>query len=475
MTRTTRRTFLGQSLLGGAAAASGLTGLSWAGSGMRASQDPIRIGVVGVRGRGRGHIGAFKQSPDAEVVAICDVDEGVIGPAMKSVPEARYFRDLRELLDDKSIDAISVATPNHWHSLATIWALQAGKHVYVEKPISHNIFEGRQVVKAAAKYGRIVQHGTQSRSSGATRDAIAWMHAGGLGKVHTARGLCYKRRESIGKVTGSQEPPKTADYNLWTGPAELVPLRRKSLHYDWHWDFLTGCGDLGNQGVHQVDIARWGLGKSGLPKHVRSYGGRVGYDDDGNTPNSMVSVYDYGDSQIIFEVRGLPTPDYKGAAIGVVFHGEKGYLVSASYEKLQAFDHEGQVIETFTGGGNHFQNFLDAIRADDSGLLNAPCLEGHISSSLCHLGNVSYRLGSSEVLAKTEAPFPNLPGGAEVFGGMCEHLITNGVDAKSAKIVAGVPLDFEPEAEQFTGDHAAEANRMLGRDYRAPFVVPAEV
>jgi predicted dehydrogenase len=476
MTRITRRTFLEHSLAGGAAVgATSLTaGLAWGGA-RRFPGEPIRIGVIGVRGRGRAHIGAFKGSPDAEVVAICDPDEGVIGPAMKAVPDAKFYRDMREMLDDPSIDAVSIATPNHWHSLASIWALQAGKHVYVEKPLSHNVFEGRQVVNAVRKYGKILQHGTQSRSSQATRDAIAWMRGGGLGEVRLAHALCYKRRQSIGKVDGPQDPPATLDYELWTGPAKMEPLMRKSLHYDWHWVYNTGSGDIGNQGVHQMDIARWGMGLDTLPTQVTSCGGRLGYDDDGNTANSQVALYDYGEKKIIFEVRGLETPANRGAHVGVIFHCEDGYLVSASYNKLQAFDNDGQVVKEFNGAGNHFQNWLDAIKADDAGVLTTTPEMAHLSAALCNLGNIAYRLGEAQRLDSTDIPFGYQKQANEVFGKMREHLIANGIDPKKTDYQVGPELAFDPEKERFTGEGAARANRLLTRPAREPFVVPEKV
>ncbi len=368
MTQRTRREFFIDSLLAAAAAAVAGTGRSPALSPVvdrrRASpSDVIRVGVVGVRGRGRAHVLAYREQQDAEVVAICDADEGVISGAMKAAPDAKYVRDFRKLLEDDSIDVISIASPNHWHALMAVWAIQAGKHVYVEKPIGHDVFEGRKVVEAARKHGKVVQHGTQARSSKATIEAMEWLRGGGLGKVELAVGLCYKPRASIGKVAGPQQPPATCDYDLWTGPAEMRPLMREHLHYDWHWDFNTGNGDVGNQGVHQMDIARWGLGRDDLPAAVTSCGGRLGYDDDGNTPNTLISSFDYGDQHLIFEVRGLKTDPYRGARIGVVFQCEHGYLVSASYEKVVAFDEQGKQVKVFEGGGNHFRNFLDAVKA----------------------------------------------------------------------------------------------------------------
>ena len=469
MKRTTRRTFL---TAAAATAVTPLTAWAWPRRRRQDTKDRIRIGVIGVRGRGRAHIGGFKNSPDAEVVAICDADEGVIGPAMKSVPEARYYRDLRELLDDPSIDAVSIATPNHWHSLAAIWALEAGKHVYVEKPISHNVFEGRQLVQAARRSGKILQHGTQARSQPATREAMAFLHAGGLGEVKVAHGLCYKPRASIGQVDGPQAPPSTCDYGLWTGPAEMQPLSRKNLHYDWHWVFNTGNGDLGNQGAHQADIARWGLGLTAHPERVISCGGRLGYADDGDTPNTLVTLLDYGDRQIVFEVRGLKTAPFHGAGIGVVFFGERGTLVSGSYNKVHAYDRDGKVIEVFEGGADHFQNVLDAIRAGDPKLLNAPVEEGHLSAVICHLGNISYRLGEEQPLGQVERPFGDSTAAHETFQRFGEHLAENGIDTKQCRIHRGPELIFDPASERFTGPRSEEANRLLSREYREPFVVP---
>jgi len=432
--------------------------------------EPVRMGVIGVRGRGRGHVGGFKGSKDSEVVAICNADEGVIGGAMKAVPNAKYHKDLRSLIEDPNVDAVSIATPNHWHALASIWALQAGKHVYVEKPLSHNVFEGRKLVEASAKAGRFVQHGTQARSHQATREAIAWLHAGNLGKVHVARALCYKRRGSIGKVNGPQPIPEKCDYDLWTGPADLVPLRRRSLHYDWHWDFNTGNGDIGNQGVHQMDIARWGLGCSGMPDRIISCGCRLGYEDDANTPNTLVTSMDYGDQKLIFEVRGLPTPAFKGAKIGVVFHCENGYLVIGSYSKCSAFDNDGKEIKTFRGGGNHFQNFLDAIKSGKHDDLTAGALEGHLSAAACHLANIPYRIGKTQALSKSDTPFGQDDAANESFARFRQHLVKNKIPL-TAGYDLGPMLQFDGKAETFVGDNAQLGNMFLSRNYRDGYVV----
>lgn len=447
-------------------------------NGRLSANETVRVGVVGLRGRGRAHIAEFKRMDNVNVTAVCDADEEMSKLALRSVPDAKFYKDMRQMFEDDVVDVVAVATPNHWHSLASIWALQAGKHVYVEKPLSHDVFEGRQLVNAADASGLVVQHGTQSRTATATREAMEWLRAGGLGKVKFARALCYKRRQSIGKVDGPQKPPATCDYKLWCGPAGVHELRRKNLHYDWHWDFRTGNGDMGNQGVHQMDIARWGLGVDHLPSAVMSLGGRLGYDDDGNTPNTLLSLFDYGDKQLLFEVRGLKTPGYKNASIGVVFECEKGYLVSASYTKLQAFDLDGNVVKTFEGNANHFAQFMDAVRAGDPTLVNASALEGHLSSALCHLGNVSYLTGMATPLHKMEdafAKFPNGAGveiGAESLARFYKHLGDNGVNLKSAVGMAGPLLKFDNQSERFTGAHADRANALLRKPVAEGFQVP---
>ncbi len=466
-----RRSFLEKALATVAAAPLIPGALSARETSKRGPSELIRVGVMGVRGRGRAHINAFKSSPDAKVVAICDPDEAVIAPAMKAVPEARYYKDIRKMLESDDIDAISIAAPNHWHSLATIWALQAGKHVYVEKPISHDIYEGRQVVAAAAKYGKVVQHGTQSRSSKATRDAIAWLHEGGLGKIELAHGLCYKRRGSIGKVDSAQRIPESMDFDLWTGPSKLEPLMRRQLHYDWHWLFNTGNGDMGNQGVHQMDIARWGLNKNHHPESVVSIGGRVGYDDDGDTPNSLLTLFDYGDQKLLFETRGLKTPSHMGVGIGVIFHCEKGYLVSASYESLEAFDLDGNEVRTFKGGGNHFQVFLDAVKANDPTAVNATALDGHLSAALCHLGNYSYLGGRPKKLAATESTFGGTEEIRKAWKGFGQHLAANEIPADALLSVGPrYQINAEKESLQLAGREVPLS--LYQPNYRPPFEIP---
>ena len=377
--------------------------------------DQIRVAVIGVRGRGLEHIAGFLKQKDAVITTICDVDRNVISKANMMVKvgnggvEPKYVQDLRRVFDDPNIDAVSIATPNHWHALATIWACQAGKDVYVEKPVSHNVLEGRKMVEAATKYNRIVQAGTQCRSHQGIQDAIAFVRSGKLGEVYMAKGLCYKPRGSIG--TKPDGPvPDGLDYDLWTGPADLKPFNSNKLHYNWHWEWNTGNGDLGNQGIHQVDLARWGLGKREFPKAVSASGGRFGYKDDGETPNTLSVAYDFDDCQLQFEVRGLPTNEELGVRIGDIFYGTEGVLAISSYTDWQTY--MGPKLEKGPSGrglGDHFANFLKAVHARDPKILNGPIEEGHLSSAYCHLGNIAYKLDRKLHINPSTESFLNDP------------------------------------------------------------------
>jgi predicted dehydrogenase len=392
-----RRRFLQES----AATAAGLGALA-SGRPSRAAgpNDTIRVAVCGVRGRGNDHVDGFLSQPDSRVVAICDADENVIGSAMNAVADRngsdpKFYRDIRQLLEDKEVDVISIAMPNHWHALATVWACQAGKDVYVEKPASHTVVEGRRMVQAAEKHQRIVQVGTQCRSSTALQDAVDFLHSGQLGTVYMAKGLCYKPRGSIG-VKPDGPVPSGLDYDLWCGPAEMRPFNENRLHYNWHWFWNTGDGDLGNQGVHQMDLARWGLNKMTLPREVSCSGGRFGYIDQGETPNTQTVQLRYDDCLLQFEVRGLDTNDELGCRVGVIFYGTEGILTMPSYDRWQVY--LGPKQEKGPGaraGGDHYANFLAAVRERNPKLLNAPVIDGHLSAALCHLGNIAYRVGRS--------------------------------------------------------------------------------
>jgi predicted dehydrogenase len=482
-----RRDFLRDSALFGAA----LTGAAMAGGSLPAAEetttakrqadDRLRVAVVGVRGRGMAHVGGFlNKQLNCVITTICDADSAVIGKAMQTVEKAqkaapKFVQDIRKVVEDKDIDIVSIATPNHWHALAAIWAMKNGKDVYVEKPVSHNVSEGRRMVEAAQKYKRICQAGTQIRSMPGIREAIAWLQAGNLGKLRVARGLCYKPRLSIGKVNGPQPIPKTIDYDLWCGPAPKEPLMRYKLHYDWHWIWNYGNGDLGNQGIHQMDVARWGLGKNELCKGAISIGGRFGYVDDGQTANTQICVFDYGDAELIFEVRGLRTSDYKTARVGNVFHCADGYLVCPGYNKAVAYSPKGEVLKTFSGGNDqlHFVNFVKAVRSRNAADLNGDILEGHLSSALCHLGNVSYRLGTLQKYDKARTSFGDDKAAAETLERTRKHLKSNELPVDALEYRVGRRLKVEPSKEVFVGDK--EANQMLTREYRKGFEVPTSV
>ena len=451
---------------------------------VRGANEDIRVAVVGFNGRGKNHISGFRDLKGVRIVALCDVDQNVLDKGVKEFKDrgetVTGYQDIRKLLENPDIDVVSLATPNHWHALGTIWAVQAGKDVYTEKPASHNIFEGQQTVAAARKYGRMVQTGSQCRSSIGLQEAITWLNASNLGKIIRARGLCYKRRKSIGKAEQPLVIPSSIDYDLWCGPAPKEPMMRKQLHYDWHWVWPSGNGDLGNQGVHQMDIARWVLGENELAPTSFSIGGRLGYEDDGTTPNTQIVLHNYAKAPLLFEVRGLPASstndkmdNYDGASIGVVVDCEGGRVVIPSYETATVFDKAGKQIKKFSEGGDHFANFIKAVRSRKHTDLNADIQEGHLSAALCHTANISYRLGRKHSPDEVREAVRNNPEMAEALGRMDEHLAANQVDLKKAPATLGEVLKVDVKKESFVGNHAA--SQLRTRDYRKPFVVPEKV
>ena len=498
-TTITRRTFLKTT----AVAALGFPAIT-------RSQSPnsdIRVGIIGFGGRGQSHISDLQKIGGVKITALCDIDESVLAKGKdqlgKKGQSVETFMDVRKMLESKEIDSISTATPNHWHALIGIWACQAGKDSYIEKPVSHNVFEGRVLAEAAKKYGRIVQCGTQSRSTVGLHQAVAWTQAGNLGKLVWARGTCYKPRPSIGKVTSEQPWPAGIDKDLWFGPAQIKPLMRKKLHYDWHWDWNTGNGDLGNQGIHQMDIARWFMGEQTLSPKVWSIGGRLGYDDDGETPNTMFVVHEYAKAPLIFEVRGLPSSKeqwkddkwggdamdkFRGyGGVGVYLQYENGYVVVPDYGSAAAFGKDGKMVKRFgnyaapkdgpdpgkpdnSGQGSHHENWTKAIRGKKAGDLNAEILEGHLSSGLCHTGNISLLLGKKQapgaILEKVKANKE----AADSYERMAEHLKKNGVDIEKEQLTLGEFLTMDVKTEKFIGNAAAD--KLLTREYRAPYIVP---
>jgi predicted dehydrogenase len=412
---------------------------------MASPNDTIRVACVGIRGRGQSHIRGYSGLPNVELAALCDIDESVLNKRAGEIESSgkqkpALYTDLRKLLEDKSIDAISIATPNHVHTLQTIWACQAGKDVYVEKPCTHNIFEARQIVAAARKYNRIVQHGSQSRSSASCKEAVQQLREGVIGDVYMARGLCFKWRDTIGRAQ-PEAVPAGVHYDLWLGPAPKREFTRNRFHYNWHWHWDYGNGDIGNQGIHQMDVARWGLGVK-YPVKVSSMGGHYMFDDDQETPNTQLATLEFNGAGkhklMVFEVRhwitnGEATVGGKGNAIGNLFYGSKGYMSFAGgYQTFLGKEQEpGPKWQGGRGGdeGGHFGNFIAAMRSRKPSDLNAEIEEGAISTVLMHLANISYRLGRT--------------------------------------------LDFDPETLQCKGD--SEANKMFTRAYRKPFAVPEKV
>jgi predicted dehydrogenase len=444
------------------------------------ANDRVRVGICGVRGRGNDHIKGFANVPNAEIAALCDVDESVLANRLGDVQKLgkakpKAYTDIRKLLEDKDIDAISIATPNHWHSLMGIWACQAGKDVYVEKPCSHNWFEGRQLVKAVKKYNRICQHGSQSRSNPGMIEAIQKVQGGTIGDVYLARALCYKWRQAIGRTPVS-EVPAGVNYDLWTGPAPMKPFTKNRFHYNWHWIWDTGNGECGNQAIHEIDIARWGLGVR-FPVMVSAMGGHFMFDDDQETPNVLNATYyfdapggkrkmmelevrhwitnheaeigtgSYGASAVPpagltganggkkatggqQQAQSLGPKDAKTNTIGNLFYGSNGFLAIDGYDAYKTW--LGENAEPGPSGkkaGDHFANFIDCVRSRRAEDIHSPIEEAHISTTLVHLANASYRLGRT--------------------------------------------LKFDPEQEQVVGDD--EANTMLRGTYRAPYVVSEDM
>jgi predicted dehydrogenase len=438
MPDTNRRSFL----------AAGAAALSIGKSRILGANDRVRVGIIGLGGRGNNHFQEYLGLPGAEVAGLCDVNQAArerfqATLARENRAKAAEYEDMRRLFEDKSIDSVSMATPNHWHSLGAIWAVQAGKDVYVEKPASHNIWEGHKMIEAARKYKRMMQVGSQSRSIPHKMEAMQLLREGAIGKIYMAKALCYKRRKSIGK-TPNEPTPAGINWDIFLGPAPMRPFSQNRYKYNWHWFWDTGNGDIGNQGVHEMDIMRWGAGlpndkHTGL-KSVVSTGGKYIYDDDQETPNTQIATFDYGDKQLIFEVRGLITPGEgslraTGNVVGNQFFGADGFLEvdGGGYRIYTGEDRklvkEGKAARGQSETGRHMQNFLDAVKSRDHTKLNAEIEIGVAAADFCHLANIAYRVNRK--------------------------------------------LNWDVAAGRFIND--TEANKLLTRDYRKPYVVPDRV
>ena len=473
----TRRQFLEDSMLAAAAAATASSATTVLAQEKQNSSanETVNVAVIGCGIRGRQHVNALVPLSGCQIAYVCDPDIERVDRLVKETEQAqgkppKGVRDMRRIFEDKSVDAVFIATCNHWHALAAIWAMQSGKHAYVEKPVSHNISEGRRIVEVARKTGLVCQGGTQRRSSGGLAAAVEYMRKGKLGQVKLAKSIIYGRRGSIG-APGRFEVPSSVDYSLWAGPAPMSPLTRPKFHYDWHWVWETGNGELGNNNIHTVDVCRWGLGVTGLGRAVLSYGGRFGYTDAGETPNTQVVIHDFGRKTILQETRGLKTePFSKTLTGGNIFYGSEGIIAGDSL-----FDLEGKMVRTFKGQSeSHFANFLNAVRNNNPDELNAPILEGHQSTALCHAGNISYRLGqtASSAEIKHELEALNVDGDVlETFERTRKHLADNNVDLEKTPLTLGASLRLATDREAFADND--NANALLTREYRKPFVIPA--
>jgi len=439
MKTVSRRRFIRNTALAGSAL--GFSARSW--SQVSGSNNDVRVAVIGVNDRGGAHLGEFKKMKGVRVAGLCDVDLTVLERRAQGIPSIKKFQDVRRLLESKEVDAVSVATPNHWHSLITIWACQAGKDVYVEKPCSHNVFEGRKCVEAARKYKRIVQHGTQSRSNLEQAGLAELVKSGRYGKLLVSKGYCCKPRWTIG-TKPVKNPPETLNFDLWLGPAPQQPFHENLVHYNWHWFWDFGNGDIGNQGVHEMDIARWALGGT-LPRSVVSLGGRYvdgpDFKDQGQTPNQLVSVYDYDGTLLVFETRGLVAnksipaieKNYPNKVTNELYF-ESGVVKGGRFFPKGKGEGEPLVaVSPHVNPGGHFGNFVNCVRSRKQEELNADILEGHLSSALCHLGNISYRLASQQPFEKPKDFSANHVVGDSIMT-VLENTKAIGIDGKNYSV-----------------------------------------
>ena len=479
MTHVTRRDFLRSGLAASAALALPTSSLSAAGA-----NDTIRLGFISCGGRAGGLMNRFHGMDGVEIAGLCDPDENRLQAASNRYSDANTWTDLRHLLDDDSIDAVVIAGSVHWHSLAAIWSLQAGKDVYLEKPLSHSVWEGRQLVAAVEKYGKICQHGTQQRSDAMQAQIRKFLHEDqALGPIVSARVNRYGIRPPIGKRDTPLEIPDNIHYDLWLGPAQDEPIYRSNLQYDWHWDFNTGTGEMGNWGVHVLDDMRMNvlLDTPGLPRQICGGGARVVFDDAGNTPNVHFVYFHSGDIPVVIGLSNLPaepgtrdrTP-CPGPASGYIAYCEGGRL-EGQRGRAAAFDQDGKEIRRFSGGGGdgpHQQNFIEALRARDPSLLKAPLDIGNDTTGWCHVANIMARAGQPY----SHAAAKQVDDGAGLWHGLLDEMETlltaHGIPMEGDSIRFTSLLTIDQETQTFVGEGAEAANGFLKREYRAPYVVP---
>lgn len=467
-------------------------------SAARGPNDTIRVAVVGlgsttaiggVGGRGHQLIPRIREVPGVTIAALCDADSAHLDREAKPFQDRgeklTTYNDPRRVFDDQTIDAVVVALPNHWHALATVWAVQANKDVYVEKPFSYNIWEGQQMVAAARKYGRMVQVGTQNRSSQVLRQAFEFLRSGQVGPIRYAHALVYRPRDGIGTVSAPTALPETLDYDLWCGPAHKGPLMRKQLHYEWHWFWDTGNGEMGNNGIHVIDICRWGLGQNQPPPRALSIGGRFGFNDCGETANTQVALFDYQPAPLICEIRNVSAGKgmagvgkFRNRNRGVVIDCEGGYfagdgtggsVLDKSGKKIKELRAEGnaETLET-----NHLANFFAGVRSRQPSDLAAEALDGHNSAACCHMANISHRLGKQSPPDAIRAGIERSPELTDAFERCRQYLRENQVDLAATPATLGPWVSFDPKEQRFIQDFAAEANELSRRHYREPYVVP---
>jgi Oxidoreductase family, NAD-binding Rossmann fold/Oxidoreductase family, C-terminal alpha/beta domain len=477
MSNMNRRTFIQSSIASGTALSASRHAFS-----ATSANDQINVGFISCGGRATGLMNSFDKIDGVNIAGLCDPDESRLGFAKKRFPKAKGWRDLRGLIDDESLDVVVVATCNHWHCLAAIWAMQAGKDVYVEKPLSHSQWEGRQTVAAARKYGRICQVGTQQRSDPMQAEIKKFLHEDKtLGSIISARVNRYGVRTTIGKRATPLPIDPNIDYDLWMGPAQDKPIYRNKLQYDWHWDWNTGSGEMGNWGVHVLDDLRNNVFQDtvALPKQICGGGGRVAWNDAGETPNVHFVYFDTGTIPVVIGLSNLTeAPGIRGAAkhpgpgSGYIAYCEGGRL-EGQRGKAVAFDESGKQIKSFKGNTTlHQQNFIDAIRARDSSILNADVEVGHQSTGWCNLANIAFRAGT--VFSHDAAAQVSNDEGIwfGLLDEMKTHLSSHNIDIASAQLKLSPMLEVDVANEVFVGDHAELANSFLKREYRKGYVVP---
>ncbi len=479
MRHLTRRDFVRTGLAAGAAVTFPTRSLPAA-----SANDEINLGFISCGGRAGGLMGKFDKIDGVNIGGLCDPDGERLNSAKLRFPKAKAWGDPRALLDDDSIDAVVIATCNHWHCLAAIWAMQAGKDVYVEKPLSHSQWEGRQTVAAAEKYGKICQVGTQQRSDPMQAEIKRFLHEEkALGEIQSARVNRYGVRPPIGKRSTPLPIPGSVDYNLWLGPAQEKPIYRDKLQYDWHWDWNTGSGEMGNWGVHVLDDLRNNifLDKVALPKRILGGGGRVVFNDAGETPNVHFVYFDTGGIPVVIGLANITAapgtksgPKHPGPASGYMAYCEGGRF-EGQRGRAAAFDKDGKLVKEFkgtSGSGAHQQNFIDAVRRRDPSILNSGVEVGHFSTGWCNLANIAFRSG----VAFTEAAAEKAQDSSGIWGGLVDEmellLAAHKIDIESAQIKLSPLLELDVKSERFVGSNAEFANRFLKREYRAPFVVP---